>query len=1103
MPRSLRVIRLFISSTFADMQRERTLLQIRVFPIIKKQCADNGWRFEAIDLRWGITAEQTANNITLDICLAEVERCRDISPRPNLLILCGQRYGWIPMPDTLPSLLFDRLVATYPDCRDAFENCYLLDYNSIEPKRVLRPSSQTDPSMLAECEKCIVDYASHNTEFKRQFWCSATESEIKTGLFDNPDTYDSTILYCRRLNGIPEADTPLFIQESERQETLKLRLRNRVDNNLILDVDTSFASYDNGEIDNFFVDEMTRVIGDTARREMERFASLDVFNEECMLQSLETSLRATNCVADACSADMVIDAFAHNRVTIIEGSPLNDSGAIVARIFNTLSDAVLLNVAISRRSVTGVDLLRSLLFILSGERDEASDIVELSRKLRLALSAPETKISYIAFTNVDKLAADDEFFSFLWFPALVAAPGLKLILCAEDEPATGLNHCRLSAALIRLPGISSDYIHDAIIKRLAACGRRLTPQQSGYLLRVLQNAASPLPQMFDIIVSSMASLHSWDTTPELPADPEQALSLFWTSLTDPLHNHPLFSRLALALLLYMPSGITDDELLGILALDEELFGQLNNSFGHEIVSTDQSPSIPFALWPGLYHQLSAVMVCGRSSNGVYNTLYNNIVSQSLERFLGPSFKKRVLSLALDYFSMPRRLHTSRSVELRPWLLKNLGLHDRLFELLTNDTFCNDKIAASMVELLLTDFLQAAESTPQPQKRNCLLDRHSFVKSECTTLQLYCPMASLTFARQYERYRSEGNTTVGSCKISHTRLVRQNGWRLSTCSSTRLLVVDNEDTVAYCTIYDIDTMKTVASIDIPLPIIDNYPNTPEFRVEVKHVALSDNGNLAAILGGSGLVVCWNTDDGTVESRFVLGTDNMACHPVSPVFLGNTLCFYAANRWNRGGRVFIGDITVDDTESITSNEKLYPGNDNTTLYAVGQYGDHLVIDISTGTPVVTFREIDVRSKGELRGDWHFLAYDRQSGNLYVRRNDYPAPIGIFNLPAATVSPCLIAQDLDDYTSSAWVSPRCNLLVICDQQNYMRLYNLEDGKLITRLYTHDTEQLTLVSSIPDETFIAQGHSLILWRFVQSPLNDTQPHFSSTTDSDFFSKL
>lgn len=86
-----RVIRVFISSTFRDMMRERDLLVKEVFPELRRKCAKRFVTFTEVDLRWGITEAQANEGQVLPLCLAEIERSR-----PYFIGLLGERYGWIP-----------------------------------------------------------------------------------------------------------------------------------------------------------------------------------------------------------------------------------------------------------------------------------------------------------------------------------------------------------------------------------------------------------------------------------------------------------------------------------------------------------------------------------------------------------------------------------------------------------------------------------------------------------------------------------------------------------------------------------------------------------------------------------------------------------------------------------------------------------------------------------------------------------------------------------------------------------------------------------------------------------------------------------------------
>ncbi|GAA4081926.1 tetratricopeptide repeat protein [Zhongshania borealis] len=101
-----REIRVFLSSTFKDMNKERNYLVQHVFPEVRQKCIERGVGFTEIDLRWGITEEATKNGETTAICLREIDRCRDFPP--FFIGFLGERYGWIPHESDLAKYLLAR-----------------------------------------------------------------------------------------------------------------------------------------------------------------------------------------------------------------------------------------------------------------------------------------------------------------------------------------------------------------------------------------------------------------------------------------------------------------------------------------------------------------------------------------------------------------------------------------------------------------------------------------------------------------------------------------------------------------------------------------------------------------------------------------------------------------------------------------------------------------------------------------------------------------------------------------------------------------------------------------------------------------------------------
>jgi hypothetical protein len=94
-----REIRVFLSSTFRDMETERNHLIKHVFPKVRAACLARQVGFTEIDLRWGVTEEESKNGVTVDICLKEIDRCRNFPP--FFIGFLGERYGWIPSHDDL------------------------------------------------------------------------------------------------------------------------------------------------------------------------------------------------------------------------------------------------------------------------------------------------------------------------------------------------------------------------------------------------------------------------------------------------------------------------------------------------------------------------------------------------------------------------------------------------------------------------------------------------------------------------------------------------------------------------------------------------------------------------------------------------------------------------------------------------------------------------------------------------------------------------------------------------------------------------------------------------------------------------------------------
>ncbi|MBU1702035.1 MAG: DUF4062 domain-containing protein, partial [Candidatus Eisenbacteria bacterium] len=82
-----KTVRIFISSTFLDMQAERDHLVRFVFPRLRENLLPHRIHLVDVDLRWGVISGQDA----LEVCREIIDECH-----PRFLCILGGRYGWTP-----------------------------------------------------------------------------------------------------------------------------------------------------------------------------------------------------------------------------------------------------------------------------------------------------------------------------------------------------------------------------------------------------------------------------------------------------------------------------------------------------------------------------------------------------------------------------------------------------------------------------------------------------------------------------------------------------------------------------------------------------------------------------------------------------------------------------------------------------------------------------------------------------------------------------------------------------------------------------------------------------------------------------------------------
>lgn len=219
--------RIFISSTFRDLTVERGLLR-DVFDDLRKVCRSRGHDLHVVDLRWGISDEVQRQGRTMQVCLEEVARCQSVSPRPNFLILLGDRYGWEPAPDCIERSEFEQLRAVLDaPGQGLLDNYYGTDENAVPCVRVLdrgRLGAEEEAQIVATLRSACRSLDWHEADERRpKYECSATHQEILLGTRSDLDTAPESHVFATVRDRAASTDTdaePLADLESRLEQCL-------------------------------------------------------------------------------------------------------------------------------------------------------------------------------------------------------------------------------------------------------------------------------------------------------------------------------------------------------------------------------------------------------------------------------------------------------------------------------------------------------------------------------------------------------------------------------------------------------------------------------------------------------------------------------------------------------------------------------------------------------------------------------------------------------------------------------------------------------------------------------------------------------------------
>ncbi len=177
------------------MHAERDWLRARVFPRLEEELRRRRHHLELIDLRLGVEAGQAGSEearelLVLKVCLDEIKRSR-----PFLLVMLGDRYGWVPPEERIAAAAREQGFATSPTGK------------SVTALEIEFGMLREDPEQQRSCVFFLPPIAPirEDVEGGREQYSDAysPDAQVRAG-------HDKLVALKARLKGDPELGTHVF-----------------------------------------------------------------------------------------------------------------------------------------------------------------------------------------------------------------------------------------------------------------------------------------------------------------------------------------------------------------------------------------------------------------------------------------------------------------------------------------------------------------------------------------------------------------------------------------------------------------------------------------------------------------------------------------------------------------------------------------------------------------------------------------------------------------------------------------------------------------------------------------------------------------------------
>lgn len=657
-----RTFRIFVSSTFSDMKEERNALQKNVFPKLRALCEKNGCRFQAIDLRWGVSQEAGFDQQAVPICLEEISRCQRVTPKPNFIILLGNRYGWRPLPAEIPATEYEMLKGKIanPDENILLEKWYKRDNNAVPAVYCLQPritakdrnqkTWETIEEVLHHALKNAVSQCSLTSDALLKYETSATEQEIIHGALQVPDARDHVFGFFRDIEDLPsDANARDFIDldanaeqiEEDRKASTRLRetVRNALGDNHVITYPSTWSG--NGiTYDHLpkFSDDVYSSLETVILGQIENLGKEDELDTEIASHNIFGNERAKYFVGRENLLQNISEYLGNEdpHPLALCGESGSGKTAFMARVVKEARELYPDAVIVSRfigatASSTSIQLLLESLCsqIASGYSVDTSDIPKEYQKLvtefpaKMRLAHPEKPL-IIILDALDQLSAIEQGNRLSWLPITLPKNVKIIVSVIPGEDLTTLERMLPASNTKKIEPLITDEGKSLLECWLKDANRTLQQWQRDEIISGFSRNGLPL-----YLKLAFEEARRWksytqecrlsDTIPGIIQDN------LLKRLSSETNHGPKIVSWSLGYLAASRYGLAEDELIDLISHDDS---EVFKEFKRRAFSVEHNiQQLPVILWSRLYFDLEPYLM----ERNVHGVTFINVLPSSAGR----------------------------------------------------------------------------------------------------------------------------------------------------------------------------------------------------------------------------------------------------------------------------------------------------------------------------------------------------------------------------------------------------------------------------------------------------------------------------------------